>query len=583
MMRSALTVVGLVCSALWWAFALPTASPPHVLLILTDDQGYGDVGLHGNALIETPAIDQLAKESAQFERFFVSPLCAPTRASLLTGRYHLRTGTVSVSKGMEVMKSEETTLAELFKANGYQTGIFGKWHNGAHGTNHPNEQGFDEFFGFCGGHWSNYFDTHLEHNGKSVATKGFITDVLTDQALRFMERHRAASFFCYVPLNAPHSPHQVPDRYFDKYKAKGLNDELASIYGMCENVDDNVGRLLAKLQDLGLEENTIVIFMTDNGPNGKRFNGNMKGIKGSVDEGGVRVPCFVRWKGSIKPSTVHVQGAHIDILPTLRELCQLRVVSTLPLDGINLTTHLLGAPNTQPDRKIYSHVAQPELPLKSYPGGIRTNQYRLVVKERTTELFDMNTDPSQQRDIAALQPAITKQLHEDYQRWFDETSRGINPQLTISLGAKHTRTELPVYEATFGGNLRFKEGHGWAHDWLTNWLSPKDTIIWEVESPRPERVKIAMNYTCPTASLGATVRVVVGSQSVSRRITRAFDPPVRPSPDRVPRKEAYEKPWTQLLIGSVVLPKGKSKIILTAPQVARLSVAEVKSIILTKY
>jgi arylsulfatase A-like enzyme len=161
MMRSALTVVGLVCSALWWAFTPPAATPPHVLLILTDDQGYGDVGLHGNALIETPAIDQLAKESAQFERFFVSPLCAPTRASLLTGRYHLRTGTVSVSKGMEVMKSQETTLAELFKANGYQTGIFGKWHNGAHGTNHPNEQGFDEFFGFCGGHWSNYFDTHL--------------------------------------------------------------------------------------------------------------------------------------------------------------------------------------------------------------------------------------------------------------------------------------------------------------------------------------------------------------------------------------------------------------------------------------
>jgi arylsulfatase A len=207
----------------------------------------------------------------------------------------------------------------------------------------------------------------------------------------------------------------------------------------------------------------------------------------------------------------------------------------------------------------------------------------LVVKERTTELFDMNTDPSQQRDIAALQPDITKQLHEDYLRWFEETSRGVNPQLTISLGAKHTRTELPVYEATFGGNLRFKEGHGWAHDWLTNWLSPQDTIVWEVESPRPERVKIAMTYTCPTASLGATVRVVVGSQSVSRRITRAFDPPVLPSPDRVPRKEAYEKPWTQLLIGSVVLPKGKSKIILTAPQVARLSVAEVKSIILTKY
>jgi arylsulfatase A-like enzyme len=215
---------------------------PNVVLILTDDQGWGDLSIHGNDKISTPAIDQMAANGAQFERFYVSPLCAPTRASLLTGRYALRTGTSWVSKGLENMNPEEVTIAEIFKDNGYATGCFGKWHNGAHYPQHPNQQGFDEFIGFCAGHWNNYFNTTLEHNGDPYPTQGYITDVLTDEAIRFIENNRDRNFSAIYHTMLPHGPFQVPDRYFDKYKSMGLNDKDASVLWHVRKCDDNVAR-----------------------------------------------------------------------------------------------------------------------------------------------------------------------------------------------------------------------------------------------------------------------------------------------------------------------------------------------------
>ena len=324
-----------------WGLACATvqsAEPgdrPNVILVMTDDQGYGDVRSHDNPLIDTPNLDQLAQDGARFKNFFVSPLCAPTRASLLTGRYHIRTGTVNVSNNLEIMRSEETTIAELFKVNGYNTALFGKWHNGEHYPHNPNGQGFDEFVGFCAGHTGNYFDPILEHNGGTIETRGFITDVLTDKAMEWIEAKRNEKFFCYIPYNAPHTPYQVPDAYYEKYKDRGLDVKTATLYGMVENIDDNMGRLLKKVEELGLQENTIVLFLTDNGPNTRdRYNGGMKGHKGQVDEGGVRVPLFVRWSGHIKPDRV-VDGlaAHIDLLPTLADLCDIEVPDSLRLDG----------------------------------------------------------------------------------------------------------------------------------------------------------------------------------------------------------------------------------------------------------
>ena len=220
---------------------------PNIVLIMTDDQGWGDIHSHGNPKLDTPVMDRLAQEGVRFERFFVSPVCAPTRASLLTGRYFLRTGTHGVTRAFETMRSEEITLAEAFKQAGYATGHFGKWHNGAHYPHDPNGQGFDEYLGFSAGHWNNYFDTHLIHNGRRVETEGYINDVLTDAAMAFIDQHKDDPFFVYLPYNTPHSPFQVPDQYFNKYKERGFDDKNATVYGMVENLDDNLGRLFDRL------------------------------------------------------------------------------------------------------------------------------------------------------------------------------------------------------------------------------------------------------------------------------------------------------------------------------------------------
>ncbi len=313
-----LIVIGL--ALLFIAALQPTARAdenprrPNVVVILSDDQGWGDLSVHGNTNIATPNIDSLARDGALFERFFVCPVCSPTRAEFLTGRYHPRGGVWSTSRGGERLDLDERTIGEAFKAAGYATGAFGKWHNGTQYPYHPNARGFDEYYGFCSGHWGNYFDPLLEHNGRTVRGKGFIIDDLTDHAIGFIEEHRSEPFFCYVPYNTPHSPMQVPDQFYEKFDGAELEmrhrdperEELGmtrAALAMCENIDWNVGRVLAKLDELKLADNTIVVYFADNGPNSFRWNGDMKGRKGSTDEGGVRSPLLMRWPGHIQPGT----------------------------------------------------------------------------------------------------------------------------------------------------------------------------------------------------------------------------------------------------------------------------------------
>jgi len=348
---------------------------PNVLLIITDDQGWGDLSIHGNQILSTPVLDQLAAESVRFDRFYVCPVCAPTRASLLTGRYHLRTGTSWVTHRKEVMRSEEYTLAESFHNNGYKTACIGKWHNGEQYPNDPLGQGFDEFFGFKAGHWNNYFNTHLIHNNDIVKTEGYITDVLTNQAISFIKANINNPFFCYLAYNAPHSPFQVPDKYFEKYKALGMDDRISAIYGMCENIDDNVGRLLSVLDSLKITDNTIVLFLTDNGPNGVRYNGGMKGIKGNVDEGGIRVPLFIRYPGKLPAGKIIPQiCAHIDLFPTLHKLCKIPWPDTLGLDGISLLPFIHEDSSAlSSERMIFTH--QVNWTFRKYPGSVRTRKY----------------------------------------------------------------------------------------------------------------------------------------------------------------------------------------------------------------
>ena len=560
------------------------AALPNVLLVMTDDQGWGDVHTHGNADLDTPVMDRLAREGARFERFFVSPVCAPTRASLLTGRYYLRTGTHGVTRAYETMRSDEVTLAEAFKAAGYATGLFGKWHNGAHYPNDPNGQGFDEFLGFTAGHWNNYFDTDLSHNGTPVRTHGYITDVLTDAALAFIDAHRDGPFFAYVPYNAPHSPFQVPERYFSKYKARGFDDKNAAVYGMVENLDDNLGRLLARLDERGLRDNTIVVFLTDNGPNGDdRYNGDMRGAKASVHEGGVRVPLFIRWPGHIAPHTVVRRPAmHIDLFPTLLALAGVPMPETPPLDGVSLVPLLHADAAGWPDRTLFTHWRL-DAGSEPTPGAVRTERWRAVDTGQGWELYDLLSDPGQRTDVAALYPEVTRRLGTAYAGWFaDVTRTGFDP-IPTALGYPERPTVLlPGHEAVlhpgWGEGIRYVGRNGWANDWVTGWTSTDAYPAWPVDVVAPGRYAVTLFYTCAPEDVGGRLRVDIGGQHLEGTVTEAFDPEPRFSPDRVLRGEVYEKLWKPMTLGTVALPAGRTELALRATYVPGNKTIDLKAV-----
>jgi arylsulfatase A-like enzyme len=551
---------------------------PNVLLILTDDQGYGDLSLHGNPHVTTPNIDRFAKAGIQFDRFFVSPLCAPTRASLLTGRYSLRTGVWGVTHSKEAMRPDETTIAEILQSAGYRTGIFGKWHNGEQYPYTPQGQGFDEFLGFHNGHWNNYFDADLLRGSKFVKTKGYITDVLTDAAMQFMQTNRARPFFCYVPFNAPHGPYQVADKYFDKYKAKGLDDLTASVYGMVENIDDNVGRLLAKLDELKLRENTIVIFLTDNGPQSDRFNGGMRGRKGSVHEGGHRVPFFVQFPAKFKtPKVIPNIAAHIDVLPTLLELCNVPLPKNLALDGRSLVPLLEG--KSWAERILFTSNNGSN-DVKPFPGAARSQQYRLVNEGRGYELFDLQADPGQKKNIAPEKPEVVAELSQAYENWFRDVSQAGFRRFPLPVGY---RQENPVLllapQASFTGQIRFNGKNGWANDWLTNWTNESDEISWQLEIVKAGKYEIELRYLAPELDARTTLHVMAGASKLVANVpkTTITNHPV--IPDRVPRTEVPERNWATVKLGQIELKQGIETLRLVK---TGRSAVEVKAILLRR-
>ncbi|GMQ31403.1 arylsulfatase [Algoriphagus confluentis] len=552
------------------------AIPPNIVLILTDDQGYGDLGVHGNEVVKTPNLDRLAAESARFDRFYVSPLCAPTRASLLTGRYHLRTGVVSVSKGLETMDAEEYTLAELFRDNGYRTGIFGKWHNGQHYPHHPLAQGFEEFTGFSAGHWSNYFDTHLEKNREEMVFEGYLPDVLTEEALDFIRKNKDQPFFAYLPLNTPHSPHQVPDEYFDPYKISGLSDELAAIYGMVENIDWNVGRIMNLLKELDLDENTLVIFLTDNGPNGQRFNAEMKGVKGSVHEGGVRVPSFWRWKGEIQPQEISTAAAHIDVMPTLTDLFGLEKKEGKPWDGVSLVPLFKGG--EIPYRSIFSHVAQLDKELKDRPGAIRKDSLLLTLFPNRSELYDLKNDPKQLVNLAPGKLELVSSLEKEYREWWQEVTEEIEMDRQIPISDLAPEIALPTYEAELKGDLKFFEGHGWAQDWVTNWKNESDSVVWPLNVIDSGEFEVWLEYSAAPNQLGAELNLSTSSTNLTQTLDQGLESIPIPSPDRVPRKEAPEQTWNRILLGQIQLAEGKEKLILSAKKIPSEGLGDIFSI-----
>lgn len=521
---------------------------PNILLIITDDQGWGDLSYHGNELIDTPHIDSLAAQSVVFDRFYVSPVCAPTRASLLTGRYHPATGTTWVTNRMEVMREDEITIAEMLQSAGYRTGLFGKWHQGKQFPHDPVGQGFEEFLGFTEGHLNNYFDGKLTHNFEEVAFKGYLPDFLTEKAIAYMNQE--TPFFTMIAYNTPHSPFQVPDQYFDKYKAKGLNDKDASIYGMVENIDDNVGRLMSFLEQSGKLENTIVIFMTDNGPNGVRYNGGMKGIKGHLDEGGVRVPFFMRIPGKghlmIKP-----WAAHIDVLPTLVDLLEIEVPSDIEIHGKSLLP-LIEQNGKWEDRYFFTHHVN--LDFDTIPGAIRNQRYLLTLQKNKKELYDLGNDYSQTQNIIEENRRLLAEMERKYLEWFrDITKTGVEPP-KIQVGHPSVPSvELPASDAKKEGGVSFKGKMGWANDWFVGFSSESDHVYWELESVTMSEYEIFAQL-----SNTAPLEIILGlnGEELRTEIAETHVAELIPSPDRVPRGEVYEKNWPLIYLGKSRFEKG---------------------------
>ena len=556
---------------------------PNVLLILTDDQGYGDINIHLNDSIETPWQNLLASEGLRMDNFIVSPVCAPTRASLLTGRYHYRTGTSWVTRNAETMRSEELTLAEVFKTNHYSTGCFGKWHNGSHYPEHPLGQGFDEFTGFCAGHWNNYFDPMLESNGSEYQASGYITDILTDSAMSFMLRNKDNPFFCYLPYNTPHTPYIVPEELFQKYKAKGLSDKIACSYGMVESIDNNIGRMLGQLEDLNILDNTIVIFITDNGPNYNRFNGGMKGRKGWVNDGGVRVPCFIYWKDHIKEGKVSkALTSHIDLLPTLVDWLELEKPEGKALDGKSFASILRNEADTLPDRNVFTfHVNQ-----QGYKGSVRNNQFRLVINgEDDYTLTKFPEDIGEENDLTDDHPQTAAILYQEYLRMYDEVTRDLEEFPPITLGYAEAPTiHLPAHEGFIKGNVSYKASKwGWANDWFVNWKSETDTMFWKLNSVEQGSYSVHLKYTAAQEGVGTKVQIHSALNTLTASVDAPFTPEVIPNQDIVPREaEAKDQSWGMQELGIIKIPQGRSILKMNALQINGDGITEVKGLILKR-
>ncbi|WP_049904160.1 arylsulfatase [Halococcus agarilyticus] len=398
---------------------------PNVILVVTDDQGFGDVARHGNRTIETPHMDRLHDDSARLTDFHVSPTCAPTRAALMTGRYDNRTGVWHTVMGRSLLDREETTMADVFAESGYRTGIFGKWHLGDNYPFRPGDRGFEDVLVHGGGgvaqtpdYWGNdYFDDTYFRDGDPESTDGYCTDVWFEEASKFIESNASEDrpFFCYVPTNAPHGPWQVPDEYLDRY-IDDVPEDVARFYAMITNIDDNLGRLRERLGDLGIADETVLIFMSDNGSSCPYYNAGMRGQKGSPYEGGHRVPCFVHWSNRIEDETVETLAAGYDLLPTLVDLCGIEEPD-VEFDGQSLRPFLEGADTTPPDRTVFVDSQRVEWPEKWKDSAVLTDRWRLV---RGEMLYDIEADPGQAEDVADDHPDVVAELRRDYEEWWDD-------------------------------------------------------------------------------------------------------------------------------------------------------------------
>ncbi|WP_105352108.1 MULTISPECIES: arylsulfatase [Pirellulaceae] len=472
---------------------------PNVVLVMTDDQGYGDVGIHGNQVVRTPHLDQFAREGTQLTQFYCSPVCAPTRAALMTGRYFYRTGVIHTSRGAARMASEEKTMAEVFQDAGYVTGIFGKWHLGDNYPLRPQDQGFQESLVHKSGgitqppdQPNDYFDPLLWKNGEPVQAQGYCTDVFFNAAIDFIRDSQDVPFFAYIATNAPHTPLIVDEAAWKRYADQEQDEVTAKVYAMVENIDENFARLLKTLDALKLRENTIVIFLTDNGPQQKRFNGDLSGRKSMVLEGGIHVPCFVQWPAKLKGGDqVSTRHAHLDWLPTLIEATSIQADLPNKIDGVSFWPQLSGKQKEVEPRKLFFQVHRGLDPEPYHNAAVLGERYKLVMndgsfghekltdvpeKQRTGfQLFDLSKDPSEQNDLAKQMPEKVAELTKAYDAWFADVKASREfATPAILLGARATESTLLC---------RYQDGYyqGSRH------------LGWRVEVQEPLLVQLRLN------------------------------------------------------------------------------------------
>lgn len=592
LIHASLTVLPLL-----WAAAACTApdqsgdragQPPNIVIFLADDQGWGDLSLHGNENLATPRIDSLAADGAMLERFYVCAVCAPTRAEFLTGRYYARGGVRGVSTGQERLNVDERTIADAFRAAGYATGAFGKWHNGTQHPYHPNARGFDEFYGFTEGHWGHYFDYELDHNGQLVQGEGFVIDDVTDHALAFIEENRDAPFLAYLPYNTPHSPMQVPDEYWDRFESRELAlrhreperedvPKTRAALAMVENIDSNVGRVLDKLAELGLGEHTIVAYFSDNGPNSWRWNGGMKGRKGSIDEGGLRSPLLLRWTGQIPAGrTVSEVAGAIDLLPTFADLAGIEWSAEKPIDGRSLKPLLVDGTAPWTDRILYSLRLSRGQQLVS----VRNQRFRL---DSEGQLFDIDADPGQRTDVADRFPDEAAALQTAARDWLEEIAPSVGPDDRPFPVGHAPVTLLPARDGVPHGTVQ-RSARAPNCSYFTNWTQASDAMTWDVEVAAAGDYDVSVHYATAASDVGSTIEVSFGAAAARATIQEAHDPPAYGAEaDRVPRVgESLVKDFQPFSLGKLALPQERGTLTLKAVEVAGKQVAEIRYVVLTR-
>lgn len=453
---------------------------PNVILILTDDQGYGDLGYHSNPYLKTPNLDRFAGNALELTNFHVGTTCTPTRAGLLTGRNANRNNAWHTIAGCSILLEDEETMAQIFKENGYRTAMFGKWHLGDNYPFRPQDRGFEEVFYHGGGgvnqtpdYWNNdYFDDTYFRNGVPEKTKGYCTDVWFNETIDYIDTKNDEPFFAYLALNAAHGPFNVPEQYAKLYESTPVTDIQKRFYGMISNIDENFGRLVSHLKKTGKFDNTIIIFSTDNGTAGgikynkdgsppTGYNAGLRGTKGSHFDGGHRVPFFISWpRGDIlQAKSLNELTAHVDILPTLADLAGIPYTSKKPLDGTNIADILRGKVE-KIDRMLVVDTQRNQLPEKGRNSCVMYADWRLIDGK---ELYNLTDDFGQNNNVADKHPELVASMGLFYDDWWDSLQADIK-YAEIPLGDKAanpvliTVHDMHTSEAIPWNQVQIREG-----------------------------------------------------------------------------------------------------------------------------